>query len=66
MATLKGENACGADDAMAQYQEFNRITERQMAKFEEGRARSEEPLPRLDEEAQAILRHSQTTPHRTK
>jgi hypothetical protein len=63
MATLKGENARGPDDAMAQYHEFNRITERQMAKFEEGRARSEELLPKHDEEA--ILRHSQTAPYRT-
>jgi hypothetical protein len=45
MATLKGENARGADDAMAQcqqyQQELDRVAERQMAKLEEGRARYE-------------------------
>lgn len=44
MATLKGENARGIDDAMAQYQQYqeelDRVTERQMVKLEEGRARS--------------------------
>jgi hypothetical protein len=43
LTTLKGENARGGDDAMAQRsnEEFNRITERQMAKLEEERARWE-------------------------
>lgn len=43
MATLKGENACGADDAMARYQQYeeelDRVSERKMAELEEGRAR---------------------------
>jgi hypothetical protein len=63
MATLKGESAFAADEAAAQAEEQ---MERLQQKILEGRARSEKPLPRLDEEAQAILRHSQTTPHRTK
>jgi hypothetical protein len=29
-------------------------------------ARGEEPLPKLDEKAEAIIRHFQTTPYRTK
>jgi hypothetical protein len=43
MATLKGESARGADDAMAQYQEhLDGIMQQKMAKFHEGRARREE------------------------
>jgi hypothetical protein len=63
MATLKGESAFAADEAAAQAEEQ---MERVHQKFLEGRARSEKPLPKLDEEAEAIVRHFQTTPYRTK
>jgi hypothetical protein len=63
MATLKGENAFAADEMEAQAQEQ---MERVHQKFLEGRARSEKPLPKLDQEAEAILRHFQNTPYRTK
>jgi hypothetical protein len=63
MATLKGESAFAADEAAAQVEEQ---MERVQQKILEGRARSEKPLPKLDEEAEAILRHFQTTPYRTK
>jgi hypothetical protein len=54
MATLKGESAFAADEMEAQAREQ---LERVQQKLEEGRARREMPLPQLDEEAEAILRH---------
>ena len=61
MATLKGENARGADDAMAQYAEFRK---RQDEGNEEAHQK-EAPTPRPDAEAERILRYFQTTPYRT-
>ena len=63
MATLKGESAFAADEAAAQAEEQ---MERVQQKILNGRARSEKPLPKLDQEAEAILRHFQNTPYRTK
>jgi hypothetical protein len=62
MATLKGQNALGGDDAMARYQEhLARVNQR----VEEAR-QTEESIPELDEEAEKILGYFQTTPYRTK
>ena len=62
MSTLKGENARGADDAMAQYAEFRK---REDERNEEAR-QAEAPIPRLDQEAERILKYFQNTPYRTK
>ena len=70
MATLKGENARAADDATAQYQQYpeerERVTERQMTKLEEGRARWEAEASKADETGAAILEYFKNTPYRTK
>jgi hypothetical protein len=62
MATLKGENALGADEVEAQDQEQ---MERALQKFEEGRARWQAEESKTDKEG-AEIRYLQTTPYRTK
>jgi hypothetical protein len=63
MATLKGENARGLDDAMAQYAEFRK---REDERNEEAHALRDEPSWEPDETGAAILEYFKNTPYRTK
>jgi hypothetical protein len=63
MATLKGENARGSDDATEQYREY---LERENQRAEEARHRREAPLPSVADGGVDIIKYIQTTPYRTK
>jgi hypothetical protein len=63
MATLKGENARGADDAMAQYQEH---LARTIEQAEERRVQGEAAFPSTTDGEVDIIKYIQTTPYRTK
>jgi hypothetical protein len=63
MATLKGENARGADDAMAQYQEH---LARTIEQAEERRVQREAAFPSTTDGEVDIIKYIQTTPYRTK
>jgi hypothetical protein len=63
MATLKGENARGSDDAMAQYAEFRK---REDDRNDEARALRDKPSWEPDETGAAILEYFKNMPYRTK